>query len=220
MPPPSRHCSPGCCKQGIDGVVPLGGTGEYGALSRAERIRMAALSVEAMAGKGPVVAGVLDTGFHDALQAGKEFAAEGVDGAAGAHAVLYEPDPGRHPRLFPALCRRVAGADPDLRDPLPHAHRDRSQGAARTVAPRAHHRHEGLQHRHVSLPPGGGRRRRELRRAERRGQSVSASRRGGRAWRHRRDREPAAESVAADLSTRRRPDARPRRLPCIAVSFR
>ena len=43
--------------------MPLGGTGEYGALSRAERSRMAALSVEAMAGKGPVIAGVLDTGL-------------------------------------------------------------------------------------------------------------------------------------------------------------
>ncbi|MDA9444774.1 ABC transporter permease [Bradyrhizobium sp. CCBAU 51745] len=67
-------------KQGIDGVVPLGGTGEYGALARSERIKMAGLSVKAMAGKGPVIAGVLDTGFHDALQAGREFAAEGVDG--------------------------------------------------------------------------------------------------------------------------------------------
>jgi 4-hydroxy-tetrahydrodipicolinate synthase len=67
-------------KQGIDGVVPLGGTGEYGALPRAERNRMAGLSVKAMAGKGPVIAGVLDTGFHDALQAGREFASEGVDG--------------------------------------------------------------------------------------------------------------------------------------------
>lgn len=67
-------------KQGIDGVVPLGGTGEYGALARAERIKMVGLSVKAMAAKGPVIAGVLDTGFHDALQAGREFAAEGVDG--------------------------------------------------------------------------------------------------------------------------------------------
>jgi 4-hydroxy-tetrahydrodipicolinate synthase len=66
--------------QGIDGVVPLGGTGEYGALARAERRRMAALSVKAMAGRGPVIAGVLDTGLHDALQSGKELAAEGVDG--------------------------------------------------------------------------------------------------------------------------------------------
>ena len=45
-------------KQGIDGVVPLGGTGEYGALSRRERIRMAGLSAKAMAGKGPVIAAV------------------------------------------------------------------------------------------------------------------------------------------------------------------
>jgi 4-hydroxy-tetrahydrodipicolinate synthase len=65
--------------QGIDGVVPLGGTGEYGSLPRAERIRMAALAVQAMKGRGPVIAGVLDTGFHDALQSGREFAAEGVD---------------------------------------------------------------------------------------------------------------------------------------------
>mgnify|MGYP002621492784 FL=1 len=65
---------------GVDGVVPLGGTGEYGALSRAERCRMAALSVKFMAGRGPVIAGVLDTGFHDALEAGRNFAAEGVDG--------------------------------------------------------------------------------------------------------------------------------------------
>lgn len=65
--------------QGIDGVVPLGGTGEYGALPRDARNRMAALAVRAMNGRGPVVAGVLDTGFHDALQSGKEFAAEGVD---------------------------------------------------------------------------------------------------------------------------------------------
>ncbi|TDT99641.1 4-hydroxy-tetrahydrodipicolinate synthase [Azorhizobium sp. AG788] len=67
-------------KQGIDGLVPLGGTGEYGALPRSERIKFAGLAAEAMTGKGPVIAGVLDTGYHDALQAGREFAAAGVDG--------------------------------------------------------------------------------------------------------------------------------------------
>jgi 4-hydroxy-tetrahydrodipicolinate synthase len=66
-------------KQGVDGVLPLGGTGEYGALARAERIRMVELSAKAMAGKGPVIAGVLDTGYHDALEAGREFAAAGAD---------------------------------------------------------------------------------------------------------------------------------------------
>ena len=67
-------------RQGVDGVVPLGGTGEYGALARAERNRFAELTVEAMAGRAPVVAGVLDPGYHDALGAGRDFAAAGVDG--------------------------------------------------------------------------------------------------------------------------------------------
>ena len=65
--------------RGINGVLAVGGTGEYGALSRAQRARFARLSVEAMSGRGPVLAGVLDTGFHDALEAGKAFATEGVD---------------------------------------------------------------------------------------------------------------------------------------------
>lgn len=67
-------------KQGIDGLVPLGGTGEYGALSRAQRIRMAELTVKETNGEVPIIAGVLDPGYHDALQAGKDFAAAGVDG--------------------------------------------------------------------------------------------------------------------------------------------
>lgn len=64
---------------GIDGVVPLGGTGEYGALAREQRVRMAATVAEAVAGRVPVVPGVLDPGFHDALQAGQAFADVGAD---------------------------------------------------------------------------------------------------------------------------------------------
>lgn len=67
-------------QQGVDGVVPLGGTGEYGALSRQERNRFVELSAKAMEDKGPVVAGVLDPGFHDALGAANDFAAAGADG--------------------------------------------------------------------------------------------------------------------------------------------
>ncbi|KNB26035.1 ABC transporter permease, partial [Salmonella enterica subsp. enterica serovar Typhimurium] len=69
--------------QGIDGVVPLGGTGEYGALSRAERIRMAEITVREVRDHGrdvPVIAGVLDPGYHDAIEAGRDFAAAGADG--------------------------------------------------------------------------------------------------------------------------------------------
>jgi 4-hydroxy-tetrahydrodipicolinate synthase len=66
-------------RHGVDGIVPLGGTGEYGALARAERCRFAGAVVEAVRGKVPVVAGVLDPGFHDALEAGRAFADVGVD---------------------------------------------------------------------------------------------------------------------------------------------
>jgi 4-hydroxy-tetrahydrodipicolinate synthase len=66
-------------REGIDGIVPLGGTGEYGALARDERRRFAHTVVETVGGKVPVVAGILDPGYHDALEAGRGFAEAGVD---------------------------------------------------------------------------------------------------------------------------------------------
>ena len=70
-----RHLLP----NGIAGVVPIGGTGEYGALPRGERVRMTALCAEEAAGRVPVIAGVLDPGFHDAIAAGRSFADVGAD---------------------------------------------------------------------------------------------------------------------------------------------
>src|SRR5437762_2756877 len=69
-----RHVLPA----GIAGVVPIGGTGEYGALPSSERVRMTASCAEEAAGKVPVIAGVLDPGFHDALAAGRSFADAGA----------------------------------------------------------------------------------------------------------------------------------------------
>jgi 4-hydroxy-tetrahydrodipicolinate synthase len=64
---------------GANGVVPLGGTGEYGALPREERVRMVRICAEAADGAIPVVAGVLDPGYYDALTAGRSFADAGAD---------------------------------------------------------------------------------------------------------------------------------------------
>ena len=66
---------------GASGVVPIGGTGEYPAFSRAERRNIVAACVEAADGR-PVIPGVLSTGFEDAREAGRDFA------AAGASAVM------------------------------------------------------------------------------------------------------------------------------------
>lgn len=68
--------------QRVAGLVPIGGTGEYGALPREQRVRMTALCAEAADGRVPVVPGVLDPGYHDALDASRALA------AAGASAVM------------------------------------------------------------------------------------------------------------------------------------
>ncbi len=62
---------------GAAGIVPIGGTGEYPAFSRDERRTIVAACVEAADGK-PVIPGVLSTGFEDALEAGRDFAAVGA----------------------------------------------------------------------------------------------------------------------------------------------
>lgn len=66
-------------KGGVDGVVPLGGTGEFGSLSHAQRVQMVAACAEAAAGRAPIIPGILTPGFHDALHAGKAFAEAGAD---------------------------------------------------------------------------------------------------------------------------------------------
>lgn len=62
---------------GAAGLVPIGGTGEYPALSPAERVEAVRLCVEAADGR-PVIPGVLATGFADAVEAGRAFAAAGA----------------------------------------------------------------------------------------------------------------------------------------------
>lgn len=64
---------------GLSGVVPLGGTGEYTALSPEERLAVVETCVSAARGRGPVIAGVLSPGFAEAVATGRAFARAGVD---------------------------------------------------------------------------------------------------------------------------------------------
>ncbi|WP_033066935.1 4-hydroxy-tetrahydrodipicolinate synthase [Thalassospira australica] len=64
---------------GAAGVVPIGGTGEYPALSQQERKDIVKTCVDA-AGNAPVIPGVLATGFPDAVEAGKDFEDAGAKG--------------------------------------------------------------------------------------------------------------------------------------------
>lgn len=66
-------------RSGATGIVPIGGTGEYPALSRTERSDIVRACVEAAEG-APVLPGVLATGFQDAVEAGRDFVAAGAQG--------------------------------------------------------------------------------------------------------------------------------------------
>ncbi|MGF6774079.1 4-hydroxy-tetrahydrodipicolinate synthase [Paraburkholderia sp. GAS199] len=65
---------------GASGLVPVGGTGEYTALSPVERTLVVRTTVEAARGRVPVVAGVVSPGYAEALDTGKAFVDAGADG--------------------------------------------------------------------------------------------------------------------------------------------
>ena len=65
---------------GATGLVPVGGTGEYTALSPQERKRLVRATVDAARGRVPVVAAVVSPGYAEALEAGRSFVEAGADG--------------------------------------------------------------------------------------------------------------------------------------------
>lgn len=65
--------------QGASGLVPIGGTGEYPALSRSERQRVVEVCVEE-SNSVPVVPGVLSTGLADSIETTNDFAKVGAQG--------------------------------------------------------------------------------------------------------------------------------------------
>lgn len=64
---------------GSDGLVILGGTGEYGALTAEQRDIAIGYCVEKTAGRVPVVVGILTPGLHDAIEMGKRSKELGAD---------------------------------------------------------------------------------------------------------------------------------------------
>lgn len=64
---------------GSDGLVVLGGTGEYGALTREQRTSAIECCAEKAAGSVPVVVGILSPGLYDAIEMGKESRKLGAD---------------------------------------------------------------------------------------------------------------------------------------------
>src|SRR5436305_7327988 len=70
---------------GVHGLTPLGSTGEFAYLSREQRLRAVEITIEAAAGRVPVMPGVAATSTADAVSQAK--ACERA-GAAGILAIL------------------------------------------------------------------------------------------------------------------------------------
>ncbi len=67
-------------KAGVHGLTPLGSTGEFAYLNRAQRRRVVEVVIEAAAGRVPVIAGVASTTTADAVDQAREWQRLGCDG--------------------------------------------------------------------------------------------------------------------------------------------
>jgi 4-hydroxy-tetrahydrodipicolinate synthase len=67
-------------KAGVHGLTPLGSTGEFAYLARAQRETVVKATIEAAAKKVPVIAGVVSTATADAAEQAKAYQKLGADG--------------------------------------------------------------------------------------------------------------------------------------------
>ena len=67
-------------KAGVHGLTPLGSTGEFAYLDQAQRSTVVQATIEAAAGRVPVVAGVASTSTADAVAQAKRYQALGASG--------------------------------------------------------------------------------------------------------------------------------------------
>ena len=65
---------------GVHGLTPLGSTGEFAYLDRAQRMSVVVTTIEAARGRVPVIAGVASTAIADAVAQAKAYQARGADG--------------------------------------------------------------------------------------------------------------------------------------------
>jgi len=92
----------------VHGLTPLGSTGEFAYLSRAQKRRVVEVVIEAAAGRVPVVAGVASTTTADAVDQAREWERLGADGIlAVLEAYFPIADDGVH-AYFKAIGEAVA----------------------------------------------------------------------------------------------------------------
>lgn len=95
-------------ESGIDFLVPCGTTGETPALTREEWLRVIHLTIEAAAGKVPIVAGATSNATHEAVEKAKAVAAiKGVDAILTASPYYNKPTQEGQYQHFRAIAEAV-----------------------------------------------------------------------------------------------------------------
>lgn len=94
---------------GVHGLTPLGSTGEFAYLDRAQRRAVVAATIEAAAGRVPVVAGVAATTTAEAVAQARDYAAMGADGILAILEAYFPVADDGVVDYFSAIARAVPG---------------------------------------------------------------------------------------------------------------
>ena len=93
---------------GATGITPLGGTGEFTALSTRQRMAMIEATVAACAGQVPVIPGVIFPGLEDNIEAGEAYMRAGADALMLVTPYYYRPTQAGIVDYFRRYSERVA----------------------------------------------------------------------------------------------------------------
>jgi 4-hydroxy-tetrahydrodipicolinate synthase len=92
---------------GVHGLTPLGSTGEFAYLDWAQKQRVVEVTLEAAAGRVPVIAGVAATTTAEACRQARAFAALGVDGIVAVLEAYFPLSESSIVDYFTAIARSV-----------------------------------------------------------------------------------------------------------------
>jgi 4-hydroxy-tetrahydrodipicolinate synthase len=92
---------------GVHGLTPLGSTGEFAYLDREQRAAVAQATIEATAGRVPVVAGVASTATADAVAQARHYQGMGADGILAILEAYFPLKDGQVESYFRAIADAV-----------------------------------------------------------------------------------------------------------------
>lgn len=104
---PLRHLVDRLIAAGVHGLTPLGSTGEFAYLTQDQRDEIVAVTVDAAAGRVPVLPGVAAAATHDAVQQARRFAELGADGLVVTLNPYFPPTASSIARFYVDVARAV-----------------------------------------------------------------------------------------------------------------